>query len=75
MASSLYNDPMSNEKWRDLDQLILSELKTIKEELVNARVDIGGLKVKAGVWGMAGGTATVLITIAIFVIKQLFQPG
>jgi hypothetical protein len=40
----------------------------LNDRITEVRVDIAGLKVKAGVWGLIGGAIPVIVTIAIYLI-------
>lgn len=64
--------------WIEYRALILSELKTLntevtsmREEQVKIREDIATLKVKSGIWGLAGGLIPVLITLAVYFFKTM----
>lgn len=57
--------------WQEYQRLVLYELKahtdTLGEfgkELTNVKVEIGMLKVKAGLWGLLGGMVPVAIALA-----------
>lgn len=62
--------------WQEYQRLVLYELKahtdTLAEfgkELTNVKVEIGMLKVKAGLWGLLGG----LVPVAIAVVSKMVQ--
>jgi hypothetical protein len=62
--------------WQEYQRLVLYELKahtdTLGEfgkELTAVKVEIGMLKVKAGIWGLLGG----LIPVAVAVVSKLVQ--
>lgn len=61
--------------WPEYKKLVMAELERINEQLggMNKRlnrieVEIGMLKVKAGVWGVAGGLIPASIAIAVSVL-------
>lgn len=62
--------------WQEYQRLVLYELKahtdTLAEfgaELTTIKVEIGMLKVKAGLWGLLGG----LIPVAIAVVSKMVE--
>lgn len=64
--------------WEQYQKLVLKELeshsqtlKEVNKELNTIRVEIAGLKVKAGIWGMAAG----FIPAIIAVIASIFGGG
>lgn len=44
---------------------IESHFDDLRKEVVQARIDIATLKVKAGAWGLMGGMIPVIIYLAI----------
>lgn len=62
--------------WQEYQRLVLYELKAhtdtladFGKELTNVKVEIGMLKVKAGLWGLLGG----LVPVAIAVVSKMVQ--
>ena len=67
---------------KSLADLVLSELRETKGEikelrtaLTNVRVDIAGLKVKAGVWGGLAGLVSAAVAVAAAVVAMLSKMG
>lgn len=63
--------------WKELSMYVLEELKRLNEncktfEAENKKiiVDLAMLKVKAGVWGLAGGLIPVLVGVAIMYLRK-----
>lgn len=57
-----------NKEERDWIQCHFDKLN---ERITKVRIDIAGLKVKSGIWGLIGGAIPILITISIyFLIKK-----
>lgn len=61
-----------NTSWDHYSRLVLTKLDEhedllydINKELINIRVDIGMLKVKAGIWGLLGGIIPGIVTILL----------
>ena len=54
------------------DRMTRMELKldTLHETQTNIRVDIGALKVKAGVWGALGGSIPVVIGLGLWLLRS-----
>jgi len=55
---------------------VLSELKRLNdcynrldEKLDRVCIDIAGLKVKAGMWGLVGGAIPIIIGLGVWVLK------
>jgi len=46
---------------------IQEQFDKVNELITNARLDIAGLKVKSGIWGLIGGSIPVLITIVLYI--------
>ena len=46
------------------------ELREINEKLTRVRIEIAELKVKSGVWGLAGGMISIAIMIAVELILK-----
>jgi hypothetical protein len=42
----------------------------LQETVTQIRIDVEGLKVKAGVWGLLGGAIPVLIMITYLLLKE-----
>jgi hypothetical protein len=42
----------------------------LQETVTQIRIDVEGLKVKAGIWGLLGGAIPVLILIGYLVVKE-----
>lgn len=64
--------------WESYSKLVLAELtrlnkclSTTKKELVEVRIELAAMKVRAGVWGMAGAAIPIVIAlvVALFVKK------
>jgi len=62
--------------WQEYQRLVLYELKAhtdtladFGKELTNVKVEIGMLKVKAGLWGLLGG----LVPVAFAVVSKMVQ--
>lgn len=64
--------------WESYSKLVLAELTRLnkclsatKKELVEVRIELAALKIRAGVWGMAGAAIPIVIalTVALFVKK------
>ena len=63
--------------WPVWEKFILGEIergseerRTIMENQVKIRSDIATLKVKAGLWGLAGGAIPVAVMIAVGLIRN-----
>ena len=46
-------------------------LEDIRKEVTSVRIEVGMLKVKAGVWGAIAGAIPVVIALGIWAIKSL----
>lgn len=46
---------------------IQGQFDKVNDLITNARLDIAGLKVKSGIWGLIGGSIPVLITIVLYI--------
>lgn len=64
--------------WNEWGKHVLSELKRFNEwnnELADTQrdilVQISALKVKAGIWGVIGGSVPVIIGLAIWFLRSL----
>ena len=53
-----------------LDTLVAND-KCIEKKIGDLRVDVAKLKVKAGIWGLLGGTIPVGIAILLFILKEV----
>ena len=42
----------------------------LQETVTQIRIDVEGLKVKAGVWGLMGGLIPVAIMIILWLVKE-----
>ena len=58
--------------WSEYQKLVLSKLESLelgqadlRQQVVDLRVDMGGLKVKSGAWGLMGGAVTAAIMLAM----------
>jgi hypothetical protein len=47
----------------------------LRKEVVQARIDIATLKVKAGFWGVIGGCIPVLIGFLIYLVPRIPSGG
>jgi len=63
--------------WNEYSRLVLNELERLNENyekleagVIEIKVDIAKLQVKSGVWGLAGGAISVLITILFLVLRR-----
>ena len=61
-----------SDDWESYSRLVLAELTRLneclnntKKELVEVRIELAALKIRAGVWGMAAGAIPVLLYIAV----------
>lgn len=61
----------------NIPQLLLDEIRDLrkefdglKEEVTKARVDIGGLKVKSGIWGTIGGMIPTSIMFVWVIARE-----
>lgn len=62
--------------WEYYSKLVLTKidehdeiLSEINKELNNIKIDIGMLKVKAGIWGVIGGLVPITIGLALNFLK------
>lgn len=65
--------------WESYSKLVLAELTRLnkclsatKKELVEVRIELAAMKVRAGVWGMAAGALPLLLYIAAGLILGKF---
>ena len=67
------NTPPPN-GWSKYVQLVLDELKgdihRLEGKVENILVELAGLKVKAGLWGLAGAAIPVLLGLAIWILRS-----
>jgi hypothetical protein len=49
---------------------IEGHFESLRREVVKVQVDIAMLKVKAGVWGVLGGVATVAVAVGLYAISK-----
>ena len=54
---------------------IFKKLDKATEERAELRVEVGQLKVKAGVWGMAGGLLTGIGALIILIARKIIGSG
>lgn len=66
-----------HDTWEEWSQFVLNELKrlngsqeAIRKEVGDTRIEIATLKVKAGIWGLAGGAMPVVVMILLNSIKS-----
>ena len=61
-----------NRKWikKELDRHG-DTLEKIADKIGEIKEDIAGLKVKAGIWGVIGGSIPVIIAILFILIKKI----
>tara|TARA_Y100000310_G_C20348592_1_gene653223 strand:- start:207 stop:419 length:213 start_codon:yes stop_codon:yes gene_type:complete len=45
-------------------------LEEIRKEMTRIRIEIGMLKIKAGIWGVLGGAIPVAIALGVWAIKS-----
>ena len=64
--------------WREWSRYVLQELKehnkvqeAILRDITSIRVELAGLQVKAGVWGVLGGMVPILIGLALWLLKKM----
>jgi hypothetical protein len=69
---------MINDKdnWSKWENHVLTELKRQNEfaektmdVVTKISIELAGLKVKSGVWGLIGGTIPVIVALAFLIIK------
>jgi len=70
------NETRSN-GWTEYQRLVMNTLEQhekklgeIAEALTDIKVELGMLKVKAGMWGVIGGIVPMAITIALMFLKK-----
>uniref|UniRef100_A0A6M3KSB5 Uncharacterized protein n=1 Tax=viral metagenome TaxID=1070528 RepID=A0A6M3KSB5_9ZZZZ len=49
------------------------QFNDLRKELVNVRIDIAQLKVKARVWGMLGGLIPVLAMMCLYILTTIMK--
>lgn len=61
----------------DWERCLTNEIKQINQsmrdinaQLLKLHIEVAGLKVKSGVWGLIGGLIPVIIMIAFFAFKN-----
>ena len=54
-----------DDDWKEWRNHILDEIRDMKTILLSHHESLGGLKVKAGIFGSLGGILTVVLFIAI----------
>jgi len=64
--------------WDEYKRLVMDKLDTLSEQvssmnkkLSQVRLDVAGLKIKAGVWGLIGSAIPVVIGLGIFYLKGI----
>ena len=68
--------------WSRYEELVLSELRRLNTELVDLnqkfdtqippmRAEMGALRVKAGIWGLAAGLLPAVAALLVLVLKGL----
>ena len=60
---------LSTEQWK-MSEKMDAHNATILRKMGEMQVEVGQLKVKAGVWGLMAGMVTVIIAIGIDYLKQ-----
>lgn len=65
--------------WESYSKLVLAELTRLnkclnstKEELIQVRIELAAMKIRAGVWGMIGAAIPILIALAIGLFIEKF---
>lgn len=63
--------------WDQYQKLVLSELRRLDDrvgcvdkKLDTARLEIAGLKVKAGVWGFLAGAIPAAVTVLLILLRN-----
>ena len=63
--------------WENLGSHVLAELKRINtayekldEKLDKAMIEIAGLKIKSGIWGLIAGAIPVIIGLILYLFKS-----
>lgn len=64
--------------WRDYQRMVLWDLKRLSEEVTrlndkidHMQIDLASLKVKASIWGVAGGLFSISLMLVVeFFIKR-----
>lgn len=64
--------------WTEYQRLVMSTLESHEKKLegiggilTDIKVEIGMLKVKAGVWGLVGGAIPAIVALLLVVVKNL----
>lgn len=55
--------------WTDFEKWMVNKLSDIESGISDLRVDVGKLKVKAGVWGLFGGSIPVIISALVYYLR------
>jgi len=58
------------DSWTEWRQHVLITLKDVNEKVDTLIVEVAMLKVKAGIWGLVGGSIPVIIGLALAYLKQ-----
>lgn len=68
-------DKITSNGWNEYEKLVLHELQEHTKELEKLRddirkihIDLAGLKVKSGVWGLIAGSIPVIITLILKIL-------
>lgn len=66
-----------NNSWNEYQKLVLKTLDLHEEKLneimgtlTNIKVELGMLKIKAGVWGLLAGAVPVAVTLLLLTLKK-----
>lgn len=65
--------------WKSHSKLVLAELTRLnkclnstKRELIEVRIELAVVKVRAGVWGMAAGTIPIVVAVTIGLLIKYY---
>ena len=53
-----------------ITDLILKEIRDNRKEVIDLRIAVAQLKIKASLWGLMAGSIPHLLFIAVFMVKQ-----
>ncbi len=59
--------------WAESKKFVMSELgriKNIEEHVIQIRVDIGQLKIKAGMWGALAGMVPTTVALVLWILAK-----
>ena len=62
-------DANGRDSWTEWRQHVLITLKDLNSKMDQVRLEVAGLKVKAGIWGLVGAAIPVLLGLSIVLIK------